>query len=783
MVALRLVFALGLLAIANVRAQEPELPADLRAALLAKPVQTAPVDGQSLLVVDDATGAPIAGAVVFIVPKGSPFRRPTGVPGPDVEQSLLITPFLQGQRFAAGADGVAVLPPCDQAIAMTEAGLGMLMPARGTDGRPTIRVCRTTVLRVRAVNAQGQAVPNVPLSIGMLDGRDGLFGAFGTGVSDARGEVEFRLPGLYSAMGSKNYKVCVQLQMVGGTPCRAMLETGSDQPSDLVVPAIGRVVVRLYDEQEHPRSGLKSVELLPPAAPRSRQGMNILPVRSTADEAEYVVALEQQLVAHAVADGVAGEIRHEQPGPTQAGELVVFGVRTTASSPILIGRLVDDQGRGISGRPVRAWFANDRGVGAEHLTTAADGAFSVAVPESVRAEAFDVQFVADERAVLQAGVASMPGRTDLGELRLAPAPVAVAGTVVGLDGQAIPGVRVVMTRTWALGERGWAVVGDAEVAATSGADGAFALAELAPRRKAAELTLGDRGMVVIAGGEVPLPVLGHRLVVAPAGRLRVSFSPRAPGLLHVNVTQAGGRPHGWAEDQVTGERLFDNLHPGTADVEITLRGRRVARFEAIAIPAGSESLDPRLREVAWTEGFVVSSLHVRTANGEDARGVRVGVVRRGQSVTSQGPQRWPETMALLPDDEGFAVSSPYMRTVLVKSPEAKVELTQEPRRRAQFTLPAGSALPVGVHVTIRGLDEVSRFGEPLHRVWSFAEDAFSLDGPGRHRIEFRRTVHDPEALWWGEIEVDSGVEPVLVALPITKDELQSVVARLGRVGK
>ncbi|MEO6598186.1 MAG: hypothetical protein ABIP94_25865 [Planctomycetota bacterium] len=374
------------------------LPADLRAALQELSVQPPPANGIPVTVVDDATGNVVPHAMVFVLDTTKLSAVMPRIPrdGPDLERGMLAPLLFAGTRFAAGVDGVAIVPKSELApmvYAVTADGFGFASPGRaGAEaGALEVRVTAVRTFVVRVVSAKGKPVLGVPIEFGPY-GEHGLdrFEPMLVHPSDARGEVRFRMPGLMANMfqGNKG-ALSAQITPIGCAPVRrAIHDTAADGRIELALPSLGKVLVRLYDEHEQPRAGLDVVVLQPFGDASFRGPLSPLasaskPQQLTNDSARFdFVALGQRFTAKVGGAGISGVVEHTQEGPTRDGELVVFGVRVVDSSPMLSLRLLGVDGVVLVQRALSVLFTRDGELTmSREVSTGDDGRLLLALPE------------------------------------------------------------------------------------------------------------------------------------------------------------------------------------------------------------------------------------------------------------------------------------------------------------------------------------------------------------------------------------------------------------------
>jgi len=781
-----------------------EVPADLRAALFAMPVQPSPASGVTVRVIDDASQAAIAGAHVFVPDQTKWQAIMSRVPKSpnDLERAMLAPLLWISEHYVTAADGTVVVPATAQpfAYAVTADGFGFAGPDRNAGAEVKqieARVLRVETFVVRAQSANGKGLAGVGIEIGPY-GERGIdrFEPILTNTTDERGEVRMRMPGLMArSFLSKGARICAQARIVSAEPVRVALAaaTAGNSTVMLPLPPLGRVVVRLHDEHEKPQSGIELVclhragETPPHRAPEQMPAGWEKPSGDRGDEVRFDVALGQKLVARIRGTGIAGEVVHEQDGPTHEGELVVFAVRVKAASPMLAARLLDAQGMAVVKQVVAVLFVNENLVAQQEATTGADGELRIAIPDQVGGAACrvfvvrrgggdgaDTVYVGAAMRALEAGAS---GLRDLGELRLQEEPVALAGRLVDAKGAPVAGVAVVMPVTWTK-DRGdrissatKGVLGRALLhRATTDAEGCFVFREIAPRASAGPFEIGGGDWLCEPLLRVETGKLEQRIVAGKAGSVRLTFRTPPPRTMPVQLQSSGKAVNvPIRTDAANGSRYLARVPPGRYDVRLILDGRE-QRIDGIEIRAGEECADPRLRDIDWAKGLQIVTVY----------GASTGNIRRldAKDRTRGGSFGVPsdaEILTFADEAPRFLVSHESYLTILFERPGSEVHVKWVPRRPVRLVLPKGIELPTGLAFELQATAFPASLGPQSRAVWTGAGTEIRADGGGAHRLTLRGgdLIRGAE-LWWCTVELEAGTEPFEFGLPITAEELKDV---------
>lgn len=798
------------------------LPPDLHQALLAMPSQKSPTTGVAVTVLDGESKAPLPNASVFVIDPSRLQSLASRIPrdGPDLERSMLAVPWFAGQRYEADASGQVVVPKVagSSLYAVTTNGFGVgtlgsgKRPQEPEADRLEILVDAFRDYVVRAISAKGQPAAGVPVEWGPY-GERGLdrFEPMLSFPTDAKGEVRFRMPGVItrSLSGPKGAVLSAQVSVLGGAPVRRHLrDAGQDGVLELQLPPLGRVIVRLYNEREQPREGLRAVRLQAIDAARLQAPAFPLagadrPQQMTGDAAHFhFVALGQKLVARITAEGVAGELEHRQDGPTHEGELVVFGVRVTTSTPAVSFLLLDTKGAPLDNCDLSLRFADgDTFLESREVTSGADGRMVVAMPARMLGRDCRVsmwrRLGTPQADTIYGGAtdvtipAATTGLRDLGQVRLAEEPVAIAGRLVDNEGKALAGVVVRMDHTHApdrgdtasFRHSGGLLKHPLHHQATTDDDGRFTFRELQPAARTGHIEVADGAWVLPAGTRLATGRAEQQLVVARPGTMQMSFGKKPPRHLTVEISNALGPVRVQAKvDETTGQRTLQ-LPPGHYNLRIGAASRNPLRIEAIEVRAGETCSDPRLTAIDWANGQRTITVRLRTPEGR--RGGRMEwrlLAANDRAIASGTSVEDGETLLLPEGTKRIAFGSPQCRTVFVDATQDVCEVQLTPRRRVRLTIPAGLDLPAGL-----GVSAQSPFAPDAHSVWTGNGTQLLIDGEDACQIALydKTQERSPRVkLWSGTLKVPrAGAEPATLELPLDAAVIRAMCDKLGADAK
>jgi len=439
-----------------------------------------PDDGVDLLVIDDATGRPVAGALVhFVDPRGH-------ASGDD----WLVRALRSSWRERLDDEGVAVR--CDasgrtrvpyrtlrvEARASVEGGTARGVARIGSGAREpvVVRVAVREPWTVRVVDAAG--APAADASVVQFDGDGAVF--LDRRRTDGDGLARFERRGAWTAEDSStaaidDSSVSFVLDGLFRSPVfeRAFHRSEDHPIIELVRPPCGSVVVEVPGADALGRDELVTLGLA------FRSSQNALDVRYTIELTQRLgdgeLRFEQVGVGHALRVALGPDAERGRTtfaGPAADGEEVRVTIGRVEPGAVLFGRVVDEDGRAVAdtrlelarlGHPFGGSGAGagaGAGVGAvRSVTTRGDGSFEFRsgelTPRAWTALLRDPEG-RGRTAPFRVPDAHADGRVDIGELVLVRALVQVNGRVLGHGGPlAGAEVTVAFVRSepaWPIGE-------------------------------------------------------------------------------------------------------------------------------------------------------------------------------------------------------------------------------------------------------------------------------------------------------------------------------------------
>ncbi|MEQ1631171.1 MAG: sigma-70 family RNA polymerase sigma factor, partial [Planctomycetota bacterium] len=394
-------------------------------------------------VVDHASGLPVAGARVLVVPHELDMSR---APAELVELAQSdrdaflhrVSPFLETDENGMVRVATHVEEPTGVVASKGSAwGEGF---ARGTQSFLEVRLRPDRTLRVRVVDASGRAAPLLPVELRTRRGGDTIHMSIGT--TDSDGLVT--LSHVQTRSSDEPIEHCVVARFTGGESDPVGFDP-TDPPREVIValPATGTVRVRLIDaggralDAQHfadPTVSLKVRDAL--TSPEPTPGVSTLHAEiarlGSGGEAVFThVSLGKYLEAR-------GSRFLRSPlaaGPTSEHPNHVLELREPNDLVILTGRLVNETGEPERDFDFALPSSAGRPISPGRGRTDADGRFRLALARTVAGPELELSLRA-----LQPGIATTPGcqftvrpastgTNELGDLVVSPLPLLVRGRV------------------------------------------------------------------------------------------------------------------------------------------------------------------------------------------------------------------------------------------------------------------------------------------------------------------------------------------------------------------
>lgn len=596
-----------------------------------KEVLPALVHGRTVRVVDAADGRPLAGALVHFVPGqrtlGPEAEGRTLVPGEQI--TLYLRDFdpeesiaAKGPPYRADGRGELKVPEGAGLLMGRHDELWNLAELAADAALPfELALEPDSSLHVTVVDHAGSPIEGMQLvlscdrDVGGFDGVDD--------VTDANGRL--RLPHLgrrleAAASGAFGPALArsgflVMAVVHAAQPVHARIDPRAvPRELELRLPPTGTIEVRVVGEaQLFPIArGVRTdllrvgVDDMDPLQRSTNWNIALKDVDPAGRVVYRHVGLGQTYRVELYVPGLAGIDVHTE-GPRLEGQTVqvevpveptlVLGAQLvrTSGEPVVETRfgfhLLDGEGRYLRSASGRT---DDEGRLRLHVKPLEDGLRDGFLEWRVRG---DVEDVPCEVRFPWSPPAAGTRRAELGTLIVAPAPVLVAGVVLGPDGTPLPGAEVVAVGTGGNGrQRIIADESDAEgrfelrwlhegtgvtVHATHGRLGTSPTREVAPGERGVELRFDPSG--------------------ALAGRVVLEDPSLAAHLrLWTTRTDLPGEPEARAHEvHPDGSFLVPGLAPGSylVQVRVELADDPLVRVEPVVVPAGETCRDPRLQDL------------------------------------------------------------------------------------------------------------------------------------------------------------------------------------------
>jgi len=298
------------------------------------------------------------------------------------------------------------------------------------------------------------------------------------------------------------------------------------------------------------------------------------------------------------------------------------------------------------------------------------------------------------------------------EIRLLPA-VAIAGRIVGTDGQPVAGARVAVDVDAPLRRihhvvHGWWITGGNDLVAATGPDGAFRLAPLTVGFY--DVTVEAEGYVGRVVRTIRAPSAGHTIALARGGSIRV-------------VVIARGEPRP--------ARIAYDLFPAGREETIECAGSET-EFVIPGVPPGEQTL--RVRAVGRAE--VTAALAVRPGAevGPVSLDLPAGTQVRGLVVEKESGRPIPGARVELCFVRRFAMSSSRtLEETVTADAGGRFQAWLRPGEWTAIPSREGYGPPEGVHPDLEPQDHPFAVGaEPVERILHLSPVTAALTGTVRY---------------------------------------------------
>ncbi|MCZ6597243.1 MAG: hypothetical protein O7B99_06380 [Planctomycetota bacterium] len=628
-------------------------------------------DGIEILVVHQETGAAVPQAdIYFLNPQSLAMDEVMlefQVEGLNFEKLLRV----YGRRFRADDEGRLFVPRgTDVALVAGSKGdlWGMTQLDTGMDEPIRLELGADPSVEVHVVDTLGNPVAGVPVALRMK--RKGAQGGMQGGVpdlnkvlTDRSGKaVISRFRRILEEMndGARDWVPHVAITAMLAEPVEQEIDP-DDLPADpivLVMPPTGEVEILLEGFDGEPFTKQAFVML----SPASNEADEARPARAMMGQGGAMAMAEdgRVLFSH-VGLGlqlavVAGTMESNEPveesidGPVSAGQRVTLRLALTSDAPVLVARLLDEDGEPFRETVVQISLWQQQASGGSSsqnsgLRTDENGLVRMPLrdDEVAPGDTRTVTFAMTPDAGTELGArldlswTLPPGETDLGDVVLRPKPLLVSGTVTDQDGDPIAGAGVRLHRvSWVNpddGEVRWTRIRQART--SSGGDGGFEVhgwienERMAVSAEHASFRSGERV-------EVRAGTKGVRLQLEGAGRIagRLLVDPGIEPGRHVQVhlaDPAGETVNTRRSNQKDGAFELRQVPPGVWSLVIRAGESELERIEGIRVRAGEtatvDDIDLRGRlhrmriDVVDVDGNPLSNIRLswRPAGDESAQ--------------------------------------------------------------------------------------------------------------------------------------------------------------------
>ncbi len=724
-------------------------------------------------------------------------------------------------RYRTGADGTVRLPMPSRevwAAARKEPWFGLAMEeAVGRDGLTIeCQISKSVAARVR--DERGHAQAGIPVELRIGDGaNDDRVISIVTG-DDGIARIRRLEIFLREAPSSARWSLAI-----GGHP-GALIAQSFDpenlpaEPLELLLPACGRVEVRLTDATGAPWTGVAMVQLrqvLPdeanPDADRRQRDAEAMALAQNGAASFAPAGLGLQFHARAMREdgSLIGEA--SGPGPIQVGQSALIAIAERGGNSFATGRVIGEDGKPLAAerfelRLETSGPSGSNSSSSHDVRTDAQGRFRFHVEEPLLQDGTQRELTVRQR---QRGASSAtasadlswnlpPGDTDLGDLRLGLAPLVASGVVVDEAGEPMSNAHVVLQEKKSYGpgatEFYWSWIQGGEV--FTQADGAFAVHAAVDGGEYLVTCMSSdfwcEGQMVTPGAT------GLRLVLRRGGTLAGTLLAD-PDVdltdLTVELTDPAAAPDPFGRNSAAvgrdGAFSLRALPPATYTLRVRggNSGHNYLELSGFTVVAGEACADPRLTPLD-ARGMIRSILvRALDADGKPIQQFSVFVIRPDGEINNEYAHGGELRLPLAdPSADLIVQSDGYLRAHLTGvSGDQTVTLQRAPRVRIQVTNP--ELVPAGFELMMR-LDPVA---DRELRVWSDSNGTMGADGWAECaatavgactvsavlvlRTEFgTRGWGVPTGL--GEIQVRDAGAPQTFQITLLEEEMAKTVERL-----
>jgi len=587
----------------------------------ANPIEPSLAEGVEVLVVHGETEAAVPGAEVYFLDIESLEIEALARSKMDIQEIF----HRYARRFLADDGGRVTVPPANAAVMATAPDLWGGGQLRKDQEEPyTLELYPDPLLRVRVVNAAGEPLAGIPVTI-----MRGEYG-YGDPPVDTRapdGIAEFEHVLAMARMEEVGpIRVGLALPLHEEVAQEIDVEDPPQEPIEFVAPPLGRLEVRVVSEGRALDEPV-FVTVLPAREDEAdedrgfRRSMALQTNRRVLDVGEervvVPVGIGLELEVTASTESGLGPVEERVSGPRTAGATKSVELRLVPIKPVLVGRIVDPEGAPVASTALRNRLRTVRegGSGSTGSQTRTDeeGRFRYVMrddrpfEEGTRTLTFTTEDDAPEPAEARVDLSYVlpPGETDLGDLILGSKPLLVSGTVVDEAGAPVPKAQIRVAREERYGSSNEHVYWDSlsDLRGTSDDDGRFRIHGMAE-----EGLLGIRARHdgYAQGEYVRFSPFSSDVVIIleSAGRivgrvLHDGEGSRPPVDIRARLdTGEDEGSHGVSfEDE--GRFEIRSLPPGSYTVTVTLGSSQNPLLEVsgVVVRSGETTEDPRLAEI------------------------------------------------------------------------------------------------------------------------------------------------------------------------------------------
>lgn len=703
---------------------------------------------------------PVPGVDGWFLPNDEKTRRAASLKG-IARGSIDTVVKALGTLYRADAEGRTRVPsgPIDSTVLGLAPGLmGLGSHRQVRDGVLRIRMRPTGRVSARVLDSEDRPVSGI--TVGLLRGDDRTIGI---GRSDEKGlaELMFQLEELRPEHG--NPKLSLQIALADPFHREIDVDDLPTEPVVLRMPPTGEVVVKADAPP-----GDTAVTLRPAGeAHDPRRGDRLGHAVFVDGVARFEhVGLGKRFDLEASSSSGLKASKRDVLGPGAPGEKVEVALEFTATSPILVFRVVDEQREPRGKLAIGYTIRYESGTSSSSVSTDENGVARIQLRgqrRQVGRRMLEV-YVDNGRGKgdrSEAGQFDITrdfpvGETDLGDVVLKPAPLIAGGLVVDGRGDPVEGARLDIQL---LRSRDMWFVSRIRGSFETDSEGRFEIRSLNRPEGRHRIRANKAGYFLVDPVEFALGTAGLRLVLREGGTVVATIitpdGDRDQGLRVNLYPENGDGNRAYGAGFADGEWVWTALPPGSYRLNVSARGsaQSLADIGGIQVRAGAVTEDARLSPLDLRDRLRTLTVTVVDKDGAPIRGalvwIKYGRSGSGDRTDKRGMiranvMRDATDLSVVVEERGY-----QKRTITEITDNMRITLERAPT--VVVRVPAAVVSTVGSHrlrVQLRRLreDGARGFAEVVSgKVGKDGTARIVLPMPGRYAVHWSVTVRTNDA--------------------------------------